>query len=146
MATTLPTAFRRIPEAAEFFERVSDGAPVEVAAGAVGWSPRDLQRRMTDPVFFDLVEAAKMLADGTVQEALFKLAKSGHLGAIQMWLYNRQPELWKDVKRIEVHTDSKVSVSVVHAVKTGAIELLREQGVLEMQKLTAIEAAAHDGS
>jgi hypothetical protein len=52
-----------------------------------------------------------------------------------LWLFNRAPERWRDVKRIEVRAEHKVSIGAVETVKAGVLQLLREQGVGAMQAL-----------
>ncbi len=45
--------------------------------------------------------------------------------AMQLWLYNRKPERWKDVKRIEMKIDGEVSIEQVRTNAATVLELLR---------------------
>lgn len=129
-----------------FLELVAVGTPELNAGIEVGWTPRQTRRNCQDPAFRELIDFAREQADGDIEHTLHELAKNGSLGAIQMWLFNRQPGRWKDVKRIEVRNEHAVQISVVNSVKQGALELLDEQGVERLQLLAgaAIEAAATD--
>jgi hypothetical protein len=129
-----------------FVELVADGCN-EISAGfEVGWTPARTARNLADPAFREIVETAKLRADGSIERALFKLAKGGNLGAMQMWLYNRQPERWKDVKRIEVKQDTTFLVSLVESTKRAVMEMLGEHGpgALQPSFAGAIEAKALD--
>lgn len=124
----------------EMFVELLAGGVCSVNAGIqVGWTPSQTKRNLSDPGFKELVEAALERADGSIEEALYAIAKRGNLGAIQMWLLNRQPDRWRDVKRIEIKNDVTVSVGMIEAVKRGALDLLREQGVMAMQALDSGE-------
>jgi hypothetical protein len=46
--------------------------------------------------------AAEEEAHGQVEDALFQAAVSGNVTAIQVWLYNRRPERWKDRRNHQV--------------------------------------------
>jgi hypothetical protein len=56
---------------------------------------------------------------------------------MQMWLFNRRPDDWRDVKRIEIRSEQRIEVAAVESVKAGVIALIREQGVAAMQALDA---------
>jgi len=128
-----------------FFERIACGIHPVNAGIEAGWSPAQTKKKMAEPEFKELCEAALQRADASIEEALYAIASRGNLGAIQMWLYNRQPDRWRDVKRIEVRNDVTVSLGVVESVKRGAIELLREQGVGAMQAIgPVVEAEASE--
>ncbi len=133
MAEDTNKAFDDIVERDLFVELVADGTPEMLAGMEVGWTPRQTRLNLADPMFFEIVEAAKEMADGTIEHSLFVLAKKGNLGAIQMWLYNRQSGKWKDVKRIEVQSEHHHSVSLVSATKTALAELIREAGPAALQ-------------
>lgn len=130
----------------EFLSLVGEGTPEMNAGIEVGWTPHQTRRNCQDPAFRELIEFAKEQADGNVEHVLHTLALEKNLGAIQMWLFNRQPGRWKDVKRIEVRNEHTVQIAIVNSVKQGALELLDEVGVEQLQGLatTAIETTASD--
>jgi len=138
--------FNDIVERDLFVELVADGVPELNAGFEVGWTPSQTKRNMADPVFREIVQAAKERADGTIEAALFRLAKAGNLGAMQMWLYNRSPERWKDVKRIEVKNDTTINLGIVASTKQAVLEMLHEQGAASLQPPTmrAIEASGRE--
>lgn len=129
--------FERMEAMERFIDLVADGCPEVNAALEVGWTPRVMQSYLQDSSFRDMVSAARDRADGTIEQKLFAVAKGGNMTAIQMWLFNRQPERWRDLKRIEIHTDSTVKVEVVGAVKEAAMAMLNQLGVAKMQELPA---------
>jgi len=48
------------------------------------------------------VSLAEMDANQLVEDALFKAALNGNTTAMQVWLYNRDPERWADRRKHEV--------------------------------------------
>lgn len=138
--------FNDIVERDLFVELVADGIPELNAGFEVGWTPSQTKRNLADPAFREIVDTAKERADGTIEAALFRLAKAGNLGAMQMWLYNRSPERWKDVKRIEVKNDTTINLGIVASTKQAVIEMLRENGAASLQPpvVRAIETSARD--
>lgn len=124
-----PAVWGDIEDREMFLLRIAEGVPPENAAYEVKWTPAKLRRYLADPEFAELVAEASDLADGTVEAALFRLAtKERNLGAIQMWLYNRRPDRWKDVRRIEVKNDLTVNFGVVASTKQVLLEMMREHG------------------
>lgn len=135
----IDTTFDEMTSREEFLQLIAAGVS-EVNAGIqVGWSPRATKAIMRDPEFKELVDFAREQADGTIEEALHAVARKGNVSAIALWLFNRQPDRWRDTKRIEVRSDIRVAVGVVGATKQAALELLREQGVGAVQALGAGE-------
>lgn len=139
--------FNDIVERDLFVELIADGVPELNAGYEVGWTPTQTRRNMADPVFREIVEAARDRADGTIEAALFRLAKNGNLGAMQMWLYNRKPADWKDVRRIEVKNETTINLSVVESTKQAVLEMLASRGAGALQpsyEPAAIEAPIID--
>ena len=129
--------FDDIIERELFIELVADGASEINAGFEVGWTPNRTTRNLADPGFRECVEFAKNRANGTIEQAMFKLGKNGNLGAMQMWLYNRAPERWKDVRRIEVKNDTTINLGLVGATKQAIIELMRSGGPAALQPAPA---------
>jgi hypothetical protein len=139
--------FNDIVERDLFVELIADGVPEINAGYEVGWTPTQTKRNLADPMFREIVTAARDRADGTIEAALFKLAKNGNLGAMQMWLYNRKPADWKDVRRIEVRQDTTINLAVVHSTKQAVLEMLATHGPGALQPTydpPAIEAPIID--
>lgn len=126
--------FNDIVERDLFVELVADGVSEINAGFEVGWTPSQTRRNMADPMFREIVDAARDRADGTMEKAMFDLGTKGkNLGAMQMWLYNRRPDRWKDVRRIEVKNETTINLGVVHSTKQAVMELLRERGPMALQ-------------
>lgn len=131
-----------------FFELVAGGCPPINAAIEVGWTPARLRVMMKSPEFMELLNDAEMQAIGKVENALFVRACMGNVTAMQFYLLNRDPDRWRDVKRIEVKSDSTINLGTVASVKAAVLDLLKEQGAEAMQAVAhpkAIEATATDG-
>lgn len=135
--------FEGITEHLAFLEKVAAGTSEFNAGIEVGWSPAEIRRKCAEPEFRELINFACTQADGNIEKTLYETARRGNIAAMQMWLFNRRPDKWKDVKRIEVRNDVTVSLATVGAVKAGAIELLREHGAGALQQL-AIEATSSE--
>lgn len=127
--------FDDLVEAERFIELVAVGVHPLNAGIEVGWTPRHTKAKMKDPEFAELVDLAIDRANASMEEAVYQKGRAGNVTAQMFWLLNRVPERWRDVKRIEVRADHKVSVTAVESVKAGVIELLRDQGVAAMQEL-----------
>src|SRR3954470_11349202 len=123
----------------QFIEQIACGVAPVNAGIAVGWSPAHVRKLMKDEEFLDIIRGAQERANGTVEESLFNRAVAGNVAAMQMWLFNREPDRWRDIKRIEVRSEHRVTVAAVESVKSGVLELLREQGVGAMQALNSGE-------
>lgn len=135
MSTT--PAFDEMMQLEQFIELVAHGISPVNAGIEVSWSPAKTKRMLADPEIAEMLAAARDRADGLIEKALFDCAARGNVSAIQMWLYNRQPDQWRDVKRIEVRSEHKVTVAAVESVKVGVLELIREHGVGAMQALNS---------
>ena len=121
----------------QFVELVAQGVAPINAGIEVNWSPHMTKKKLKDPEFADIVAGALDRANASVEEALYRRALAGNVSAMQMWLFNREPDRWRDVRRIEVRSDHRVSITAVESVKAGVLELLREHGVEQMQALDA---------
>jgi hypothetical protein len=69
------------------------------------------------PDFVGQEEAAESEACGLVEDALFEAAQLGNVVACQVWLYNREPERWKDKRAIE-HTGRDGRPMQIEVVET----------------------------
>jgi hypothetical protein len=140
----IDASFEEMAARTKFIELVSCGTAEFNAGIEVGWTPAKIRTILADREFAELVSFSRHIADGNMEQTLYKLGQAkGNMAAIQMWLYNRQPDRWRDVKRIEVRSDTTIHVGVVHSVKASALALLGERSVAELQQL-AIEATATD--
>ena len=109
----------------QFLTAVALGTPHLLAGIEVGWLPAKTKQMLRDPEFAALVRMAEEMADEGIERALYAKAATGNMTAIQLWLYNRRPEKWKDVKRIEMKIDGELSVANVRENAATVLELLR---------------------
>ncbi len=133
----MPDQFDEMASRERFIELVAMGVSPVNAGIEVNWSPMQTKRKMKEPEFADIIQGALERANASVEEALYARALAGNVSAMQMWLFNREPDRWRDVKRIEVRSDHRVSIGMVESTKTAVLELLRENGVGAMQALEA---------
>jgi len=69
------------------------------AARLVGMTPSGINTHARKhPSFAREVDAAECYADDQIEGALFNSAKRGNVTAQQVWLYNRRPESWRDMR------------------------------------------------
>jgi hypothetical protein len=129
--------FEEMMHIEQFIEFVAHGVHPVNAGIQVGWSPAKTKAMMRDADFADMIQGATERANASVEEALYAKAVAGNVSAIQMWLFNREPDRWRDVKRIEVRSEHKVQIGMVESVKSGVLELLRGEGVEAIQALGA---------
>lgn len=121
-----------------FLELVRMGTPELNAALEVEWTPAQLRALQQDPEFRELISVAKEEADGSIEQILYREAHKGKQWAVQMWLFNRQPDRWRDLKRIEIKTEHTVSIGQALTIKDAALKLLRQEGVDAVQSLPAV--------
>lgn len=117
-----------------YLELRKDGVgPIE-AGIQVDWTPAKTRQTLADPEFARLVKDSMQRLTETVVHSLIRQARKGNMAAIQMFLYNRDPENWKDRKMInvsgEITTITRVEIGVT---KTAVLELLAERGVGALQ-------------
>jgi len=133
-------------EAADaFLDAVANGVPPILAGVEVGWTPAKTKQKLKDKDFAELVSIHLDMSIDSVERALHKAAIGGNLGAMQMILYNRRPEAWRDVKRIEVKTETRLEVAVVTATaKELALALMREAGAGSAQPGGVLDTTARE--
>lgn len=86
---------------AEYLEKLRAGVRRGKAAEAVGLTRQLISVTVRrDPKFAADVDQAELDACELVEDALFREALKGNVTAIQVYLYNRWPERWKDQRNI----------------------------------------------
>ena len=82
-----------------YLAHLRGGARRMSAAEAVGVAYSTVWRAMqSDTEFQTAVNHAEMRANELVEDALFRAAIDGNVTAQQVWLYNRAPEDWRDMR------------------------------------------------
>lgn len=86
-----------------FLGHLRNGVRRMAAAEAVGVVYSTVWRAMDgDPAFKSAVNDAEMRADEEIEDALYQAALAGNVTAIQVWLYNRRPLQWRDMRQLAV--------------------------------------------
>lgn len=83
--------------------------------------------------FANAVSEAEGDASGKVVNALYKEAISGNMTAIQVYLYNRDPEQWRDKRNTQADSNRQIGnaeVSIVRKIEIDADMLDRALAVL----------------
>lgn len=92
----------------EFLGMIAGGMRRGVAAKALGISRWTVTNHMKeDEAFAEAVGEAEKDADELVEDALYAAACSGNVVAIQVWLYNRQPDVWADKRKVNTEITGK---------------------------------------
>lgn len=82
---------------AEYCDKLRLGFRRGRAAEAVGLARSTIARALrADPEFIAAVDLAEIEACEPVEDVLYQLAMKGNIVAIQIWLYNRNPDRWRD--------------------------------------------------
>ncbi len=133
--------FDDIVERDLFLELVASGTPPMLAGHECGWTPRRTARNMADPEFAELIAYALDRRIDGVEKALFAQAMKGNMAAVQMVLLNLRPEVFRDVKRIEIKSEHQVSGTIVHSTVQAAKQLMAELGPAALQIGGALDQA-----
>jgi hypothetical protein len=85
-----------------YLEALRGGARRCAAAESVGIH-RETVRKVNrdDPEFAAAVDQAEMDANELVEDALYQASLAGNVVACQVWLYNRQPDRWRDQRNVK---------------------------------------------
>ncbi|MFC1929742.1 class I SAM-dependent methyltransferase [Chloroflexota bacterium] len=87
----------------EYLELLRQGHTRGLAASLVGIHRATVSTHMKkDKGFAEAVSEAESDAIGKVENALFEAAISGNVTAIQVYLYNRNPERWADRRSVRL--------------------------------------------
>ena len=129
MSNCEPYKFDDIKKA-EYIKLISSGVRRGIAAKAVGVTRQTISVHMqNDAEFKKTVSEAELDADEPVENALYESAKSGNVVAIQVWLYNRQPEAWADKRKVQTEISGPnggpIEMSLSMEEKLKKIEALR---------------------
>ena len=86
----------------EYFQLLQAGGRPRKSALLLGIPWRAVKRRLKKSArFAEAFANAECDGNEKVEEALFNSALSGNVQACQAWLYNRMPERWKDMRKID---------------------------------------------
>ena len=86
-----------------YLELLRNGGRRMASARAVGVNPRTVENHIKkDKKFAAELSRAEIEANQQVEDALYQAALSGNVTAIQVWLYNRDPDNWQDKRNNEL--------------------------------------------
>lgn len=132
-------------ERKRFIEEISLGTDPLLAGLGCGWSISKSKRIAAE--MHELVLAAQNIGDLRIAQVVVDLAHRGVEWAVKLYLYNRRPDLYKDVRHLEVKHSNELPAHVLQATRDevrAAVEAtIRRGGVAELQR-PAIETTATD--
>lgn len=122
-----------------FLALLRDGARRGAAADQVGVTRQTVRMAyQADPDFRAAVDQAEMDANEPVEDALYQAAIAGNVRAIEVWLYNRTGERWKDQRNVSGSLSLKVIDVRIEAQKLAKQygltmeQVLQEAGLLDV--------------
>jgi hypothetical protein len=142
---TLDISFSEISARENFLDAIAGGTDPDLAGIEVGWTPRKTRQVMADKDFAELVSLAQNALDLRISRVVARKALGGHEWAVKLWLFNRRPDLFKDVRHIEVKHGVEVPAHVIaatrDAVREGVREAILAGNVAQLQPYIEIEDA-----
>lgn len=123
----------------EWLGLIREGTPPELAGYEVGWLPAKTRRYMADPSIAELVESAGDLAVDGIERVLFAKGMAGNMTAIQLILFNRRPERWRDVKRVEINGNLRITADEAASQAAIVLEMLRNGDISALQPGGALD-------
>jgi len=106
-----------------YLQLLREGSRRHAAARSIGVAPSTVSRFAREHADFALaIEEAEMEANQIVEDALFQAAASGNVIACQVWLYNRDPDRWMDMRRIGVNAQVTGEVEHRHSIDTAHLD------------------------
>jgi len=116
-AETLDVSWAEITARENFLDAVASGTDPDLAGIEVGWTPYKTKQVMSDKGFAELVALAQNAMDLRVSRVVASKALAGHEWAVKLWMFNKRPDLFKDVRHIEVKHAMEVPAHVVAATR-----------------------------
>ncbi len=97
--------------AAEIIALAEQGSTLDQIAAAVGIGITTLKKLKGQHAdFAAALKGAKDIADDLVEGTLFQRAVGGDTTACIFWLKNRRPERWRDVHKIDINGEVKLTL------------------------------------
>lgn len=94
----------------EILEHLRNGMSKSAACSVAGISPSKFYGYLkTHSRYAEEVEAAVQYAIGKAEAALFQAALKGNTTALQVFLYNKSPEEWKDRRAVTFAGNLKIA-------------------------------------
>lgn len=138
-------AYKMTPErVAKYLAALSNGARRGAAAKAAGVERQTIARwRRLDPDFDYQADQAELDAHEEVEDALYQAAVSGNVTAIQVYLYNRLSDRWRDQRNLQIAGPGGGAIE--HVVDHRRYDLL-DDAQLAAAEAEAAERLAAEGS
>lgn len=142
---SLDISYAEMDARQKFLDAVAGGTDPDLAGIEVGWTPFKTRQVMADRGFAELVSLAQNVMDLRVARVIGHKALAGHEWAVKLWVFNRRPDLFKDVRHIEVKHGVEVPAHVIaatrDAVRDGVLAAIGAGRIGELQPPPDIEDA-----
>lgn len=135
LAEAFGVTIAEMRERQRFIEKIGVGVDPLLAGLEVGWSIMKTRRITAE--MRELVDAARNIGELRIGQVVIDLAHRGVEWAVKLVMFNRRPDLYKDVRHIEVkHSDAQpahvlralreeMRAVVVEAARSGAVAQLQ---------------------
>jgi hypothetical protein len=132
----------------EYLALLRQGHTRGLAASLVGIHRATVSIHMNkDRGFAEAVSEAESDAIGKVENALFEAAISGNVTAIQVYLYNRNPERWADKRSVRLASEGGKAIEIEYVPVDAKAKLISELTRLAAgADKTEMEQAIGEGS
>jgi hypothetical protein len=135
------SGYKMTPErVAKYLDSLRAGNRRGMAARAAGITRDTVWRwRRLDPDFAHDEAQAELDAHEDVEDALYQAAISGNVTAIQVWLYNRMPDRWRDQRNLSVAGPGGGPIE--HAVTTRRYDAMTDDELASAEQEAATRLA-----
>lgn len=131
----LDISYAELAKRQAFIDAVATGTDPTLAGIEMGWSLRKTKQVIGE--MGELIDLAQNVLDLRVSAVIADRALNGHEWAVKLWMFNRRPDLFKDVRHItHTHTDAlqpHVIAATIDAVKEVTREALQGGRLRELQ-------------
>lgn len=135
-AAALDITYDEMLQRQQFIDAIALGTDPLLAGLEVGWSLTKAKRIAVE--MREIVDMAQNVVDLRISRVVAELALDGHEWAVKLWLFNRRPDLFKDVRHIEVKHGIELPAHVIAETREQVRERVREVimagGVAELQQ------------
>lgn len=137
---TLDISYAELAKRQAFIDAVATGTDPLLAGIEMGWSIYKAKQVIAE--MGDLIDLAQNVVDLRVSAVIADRALQGHEWAVKLWMFNRRPDLFRDVRHIQhTHTDAlqpHVIAATIDAVKEVTREALTGGRLRELQPVIEV--------
>lgn len=118
----LDISFAEMQRRQAFIDAVATGTDPVLAGIEMGWTIR--KTNIVIKEMAELIEVAQNVMDLRVSAVIADRALNGHEWAVKLWIFNRRPDLFKDVRHIEHRHTNEMQPHVISATVAAVREVV----------------------